>query len=139
LRSGCDVALANKEVLVVAGELVVQEAQRAGARLWPLDSEHVAIAQCLRGERSAALQRIVLTASGGPFRTLDREQMRRAGPRAALAHPNWTMGPKITIDSATLMNKGFEMIEARWLFDVPEEQLDVVIHRESIIHSLVEF
>jgi 1-deoxy-D-xylulose-5-phosphate reductoisomerase len=139
LAAGTDVALANKEVLVVAGALVCAAAQRSGARLVPLDSEHVAIAQCLSGEPAEALERIVLTASGGPFRLASREQLARARPADALAHPNWTMGAKITIDSATLMNKGFEMIEARWLFDVTENQLDVIVHPESIIHSLVVF
>jgi 1-deoxy-D-xylulose-5-phosphate reductoisomerase len=139
LERGCDVALANKEVLVVAGDLVVRSAARHGARLLPLDSEHVAIAQCLNGERRSDVARLVLTASGGPFRRATREQMAAATPQAALAHPNWAMGPKITIDCATLMNKGFEMIEARWLFDVPEAQLDVIVHPESVIHSFVEF
>jgi 1-deoxy-D-xylulose-5-phosphate reductoisomerase len=139
LERGSDVALANKEVLVMAGELVNRCAARSGARLWPLDSEHVAVHQCLRGERLSEVHRIVLTASGGPFRRATHEQLRAVTPAQALAHPNWSMGPKITIDSATLMNKGFEMIEARWLFDVDESDLDVVVHAESIIHSLVAF
>jgi len=139
LRAGSDVALANKEVLVMAGELVLREARRSGARLLPLDSEHVAIAQCLAGSAAESVRRIVLTASGGPFREASRTQLQRATTADALAHPNWAMGPKITVDSATLMNKGFEWIEARWLFDVPPATIDVVIHPESIVHSLVEF
>ncbi len=139
LRAGTDIALANKEVLVMAGELILREAREHGARLIPLDSEHVAIHQCLAGSPRAALRKVTLTASGGPFRTASVEQMARATPVEALAHPNWEMGPKITIDSATLMNKGFEVIEARWLFDLDPEQIEVVIHPESVIHSLVEF
>jgi len=139
LRAGSDVALANKEVLVMAGERVLAEARRHGVRLLPLDSEHVAIAQCLAADARPALRRIVLTASGGPFRTWSQEQLHTAKPADALAHPNWDMGAKITIDSATLMNKGFEWIEARWLFDVPPEQIQVLVHPESIVHSLVEF
>ena len=132
-------ALANKEVLVTAGPLVVAEARRSGAALWPLDSEHVAIAQCLAGHPRDAVKKIWLTASGGPFRCASLAEMRRAGPEQALAHPNWEMGRKITIDSATLMNKGFEVIEAHWLFDLPPEQIGVLVHPESIVHSLVEF
>ena len=139
LEAGCDVALANKEVLVMAGELVLRQARRSGARLLPLDSEHVALAQCLRGQDRGGLRRVMLTASGGPFRRTPRDELARATPALALAHPNWTMGPKISIDSATLMNKGFECIEARWLFDLAPEQIDVVIHPESIIHSLAEY
>ena len=139
LRAGTDIALANKEVLVMAGELVLGEARRHGAQLIPLDSEHVAIHQCLAGQPRAALRKVTLTASGGPFRTASAEELARAAPAAALDHPNWDMGPKITIDSATLMNKGFEVIEARWLFDLEPERIDVVIHPESIVHSLVEF
>ena len=139
LREGTDVALANKEVLVVAGELVVAEAQRSGAHILPLDSEHVAIHQCLAGHSRADLKRVLLTASGGPFLHATTEEMAAATPEQALAHPNWEMGRKISIDSATLMNKGFELIEARWLFDLEPEQMEVVIHPESIIHSLVEY
>jgi 1-deoxy-D-xylulose-5-phosphate reductoisomerase len=139
LRRGADVALANKEVLVMAGALVVQEARKSGARLLPLDSEHVAIHQCLAGHAQRGLRRLVLTASGGPFRTWTRERMAAATPAQALAHPNWEMGPKISVDSATLMNKGLEVIEARWLFDVEPARIEVVIHPESIVHSLVEF
>ena len=139
LRAGSDIALANKEVLVMAGQLVMAQAREHGARLIPLDSEHVAIHQCLAGHPREALRRVTLTASGGPFRTATPEELARARPAEALLHPNWEMGPKITIDSATLMNKGFEVIEARWLFDLEPDQIDVVIHPESVIHSLVEF
>ena len=140
LRAGCDVALANKEVLVMAGELVLAEARRHGASLIPLDSEHVAIHQCLAGHPREAVRRVTLTASGGPFRTVtERSVLERVTPEQALAHPNWNMGPKITIDSATLINKGFEVIEARWLFELEPAEIDVVIHPESIVHSLVEF
>jgi 1-deoxy-D-xylulose-5-phosphate reductoisomerase len=139
LRRGSDVALANKEVLVTAGPLVIEEARRAGATIVPLDSEHVAIHQCLAGQPREALKKVVLTASGGPFREATPEEMESATPEQALAHPNWDMGSKITIDSATLLNKGFEVIEARWLFDLDPECIDVVIHPESIVHSFVEF
>jgi 1-deoxy-D-xylulose-5-phosphate reductoisomerase len=139
LQQGTDVALANKEVLVVAGELVLAEARRFGARILPLDSEHVAIHQCLAGHSRVDLKRVLLTASGGPFLTATAEELAAATREQALAHPNWEMGPKITIDSATLMNKGFELIEARWLFDLEPERIGVIIHRESIIHSLVEY
>ena len=139
LAAGRDLALANKEVLVMAGELVLREARRHGARLTPLDSEHVAIHQCLAGQPREALRKVTLTASGGPFRTASRAELEAATPEQALAHPNWNMGPKITVDSATLMNKGFEVIEARWLFELEPERIGVVIHPESIVHSLVEF
>ena len=139
LRLGRDVALANKEVLVTGGPLVLEEARRSGARLLPLDSEHVAIAQCLAGHAAKGVRKIWLTASGGPFRKASAEALAAATPEQALAHPNWDMGAKITIDSATLMNKGFEVIEARWLFDLPVERIGVLVHPESIIHSLVEF
>jgi len=139
LRGGTDVALANKEVLVMAGELVLAEARRYGAQIRPLDSEHVAIHQCLAGHAASSVRRVVLTASGGPFRGATLEELARATPEDALAHPNWEMGSKITIDSATLMNKGFEVMEARWLFDLEPERIDVLIHPESIVHSLVEF
>ena len=139
LRRGTDVALANKEVLVTGGALVLDEARKSGAKLLPLDSEHVAIAQCLAGHPQAAVRKIWLTASGGPFRNADAAALASASPAAALAHPNWEMGAKITIDSATLMNKGFEVIEARWLFDLEPERIGVLVHRESIIHSLVEY
>ncbi|MFQ5696815.1 MAG: 1-deoxy-D-xylulose-5-phosphate reductoisomerase [Myxococcota bacterium] len=139
LACGRDVALANKEVLVMAGPLVLSCARAHGARLVPLDSEHVAIHKCLAGHPTDGVARLWLTASGGPFRTWSPERIRAATREEALAHPNWDMGPKITIDSATLMNKGFEVIEARWLFDVPAPQISVVIHPESVIHSLVEY
>ncbi len=139
VEAGKDVALANKESLVIAGELVTAAARRSGARLFPVDSEHSAIWQCLLGEARGHIRRLILTASGGPFRTWSQERMRRVGVEEALAHPTWRMGPKITIDSATLMNKGLEVIEARWLFDVGFDQIEVVVHPESIVHSLVEF
>ena len=138
IRAGRDVALANKEVLVMAGALVLREVQARGVRLLPVDSEHSAIFQALAGQRREDLRRIVLTASGGPFRTWPAERIAAATIEEALAHPNWSMGPKITIDSATLMNKGLEVIEARWLFDVPPAQVDVVVHPQSVVHSLVE-
>jgi len=139
LLAGKDVALANKESLVIAGDLVIKAAARTGATLYPVDSEHSAIWQCLFGEQSASVRRLVLTASGGPFRTMPRAQMERVTVEGALAHPTWRMGPKITIDSATLMNKGLEAIEAHRLFDIPLDRVDVVVHPESIVHSLVEF
>ncbi len=138
LRAGKDVALANKEVLVMAGELVMAEAHRHKRQIRPIDSEHSAIWQCLWGERPEALGRIILTASGGAFCDLTIEELERVTPQEALRHPTWRMGDKITVDSATLMNKGMETIEARWLFDLPLDRIDVVLHRESIVHSLVE-
>jgi len=139
IRAGRDVALANKEVLVTAGALVLREVQAHGVTLLPVDSEHSAIFQCLAGQRSEDVARLILTASGGPFRTWDAARIARATLEEALDHPNWDMGPKITIDSATLMNKGLEVIEARWLFDMPPERVDVVVHPQSIIHSMVEY
>jgi 1-deoxy-D-xylulose-5-phosphate reductoisomerase len=139
IRAGRDVALANKEVLVTAGALVMREVRARGVSLLPVDSEHSAIFQALHGEPRANLRRLLLTASGGPFRTWSEARIARATVAEALDHPNWEMGPKITIDSATLMNKGLEVIEARWLFDVPPERVDVVVHPQSIVHSLVEF
>jgi len=139
VRAGRDVALANKEVLVMAGALVLREVRRAGVRLLPVDSEHSAVFQALEGQRREDLARIVLTASGGPFRAWPAERIARATVEEALAHPNWDMGPKITVDSATLTNKALEVIEARWLFDVEPERIDVVVHPQSIVHSLVEF
>ncbi len=138
IRAGRDIALANKEVMVMAGALVLREVRRAGVALLPVDSEHSAIFQALAGQRPEDLARIILTASGGPFRTWSAERIADATIEEALAHPNWDMGPKITIDSASLMNKGLEVIEARWLFDVPPDRIDVVVHPQSIIHSLVE-
>ena len=139
IRTGKDIALANKETLVMAGHLVMQEAQRAGVPILPVDSEHSAIWQCLRGEQISQVKRLLLTASGGPFRRASLEQIRSVTVEEALAHPTWRMGPKITIDSATLMNKGLEVLEAHWLFHIPYEHIDVVVHPESIIHSMVEF
>ncbi len=139
LRAGRDVALANKEVLVMAGALVLREVRAHGVALLPVDSEHSAIFQALAAEPRENVKRLILTASGGPFRTWSADRIARASVDEALKHPNWNMGRKITIDSATLMNKGLEVIEARWLFDVPPERVDVVVHPQSIIHSLVEF
>lgn len=139
LELGRDVALANKEVLVTGGPLVLELARRTGAKVLPIDSEHVAIAQCIAGHPRDSVRKIWLTASGGPFRRASAEAIGAATPDQALKHPNWDMGAKITIDSATLMNKGFEVIEARWLFDLPVAQIGVLVHPESIIHSLVEF
>lgn len=138
IRAGRSIALANKEVLVMAGALVLREVRAHGVALLPIDSEHSAIFQVLAGQRREDLARIVLTASGGPFRTWPAERMAAASVQEALRHPNWSMGPKITIDSATLMNKGLELIEARWLFDAAPDQLDVVVHPQSIVHSLIE-
>jgi len=138
VRAGKEVALANKESLVMAGSIITSEAKRSGARILPVDSEHSAIWQCLAGEPQPPA-RIILTASGGPFRSYAPEQLATVTAAEALAHPSWQMGPKVTIDSATLMNKGLEVIEARWLFDVPFDRIDVVIHPQSVIHSMVEF
>jgi 1-deoxy-D-xylulose-5-phosphate reductoisomerase len=139
IEAGVDIALANKEVLVMAGELVMKRVHEKGVRLIPIDSEHSALYQCMRGEDSTRIRRIILTASGGPFLKRDVRTFPDITMEEALAHPNWVMGQKVTIDSATLMNKGLEIIEARWLFNVRPEQIDVVIHPQSIIHSMVEF
>ncbi len=139
LKAGKKIALANKETMVVAGELVNQLALKYNARIIPVDSEHSAIFQCLSGEFDNAIEKIILTASGGPFRTWSMAELAKATSAQALKHPNWTMGAKITIDSASLMNKGFEVIEAKWLFDVPASKIDVVVHPQSIIHSMVQF
>lgn len=139
VQQGKNLALANKEVLVAAGELVMAEAQRQGKAVLPVDSEHNAIHQCLRAGERREVKKLVLTASGGPFRKTPVEQLKDVTPEQALAHPNWKMGKRITTDSATLMNKGFEVIEARWLFAMRPEQIDVVIHPQSTIHSMVEF
>ncbi len=139
VRSGKTLALANKETLVAAGPLVMGEVARCGACIYPVDSEHSAIFQCLQGAQGNPVERIHLTASGGPFRGWPKEQIAKARKDQALRHPNWSMGAKITIDSATLMNKGFEVIEAKWLFDVPARRIHVVVHPESVIHSMVEF
>lgn len=139
ISAGKTIALANKETLVMAGHVVTEAARRHGVAILPVDSEHSAIWQCLHGEENNSIRRLILTASGGPFRTTPLEQLRDVSVEQAMAHPTWRMGPKITIDSATLMNKGLEVIEAHWLFDIPYEQIDVVVHPESIIHSMVEF
>src|SRR5579884_2147577 len=139
IAAGKTIALANKETLVMAGHLVMREVQRAGVTIHPVDSEHSAIWQSLRGEKTAEVNHLLITASGGPFRRATVEQMRSVTVEQALAHPTWQMGPKITIDSATLMNKGLEVIEAHWLFDIPYERIEVVVQPESIIHSMVEF
>ena len=139
IKAGKTIALANKETLVMAGHLVMQAARAAGVSILPVDSEHSAIWQCLRGENTAEVSRLILTASGGPFRRATLDQLRSVTVEQALAHPTWRMGPKITIDSATLMNKGLEVLEAHWLFGIPYERIDVVVHPESIIHSMVEF
>jgi 1-deoxy-D-xylulose-5-phosphate reductoisomerase len=133
------IALANKETLVTAGHIVMEEAKNHGVSILPVDSEHSAIFQCLQGEKEKNIERLVLTASGGSFRDRTREQLKGVSVDEALNHPNWSMGAKITIDSATMMNKGLEVIEAHWLFHLPYEQIDVILHRESIIHSMVEF
>ncbi len=138
LRAGRNIALANKESLVSAGEMLTREAKKSGARILPVDSEHSAIWQCLSGEHQEAA-RIILTASGGPFRQSSLEQMAEVTAAQALQHPSWQMGQKVTIDSATLMNKGLEVIEAHWLFTMPYDRVDVLIHPQSIIHSMVEF
>ena len=139
VKLGKTVALSNKEVLVAAGELVMAAAKKAGREVLPVDSEHNAVHQCLRGGTQGEVRRLVLTASGGPFRNTPLASLETVSPEQALAHPNWKMGNRITIDSATMMNKGFEVIEARWLFGVRPEQIDVVIHPQSTIHSMVEF
>src|SRR5215216_6325640 len=137
LEAGKRVALANKETLVIAGELMTRAAARSGAELLPVDSEHNALHQCLRGERRAEVRRLVLTASGGPFRTRTRREMEAATVAEAMRHPTWTMGAKITIDSATLMNKGLEVIEAHHLFDLPYDRIEVVVHPQSSVHAMV--
>ena len=139
IRSKKHIALANKEPMVMAGQLMQEEARHAGVRIFPVDSEHSAIFQSLEGHRIKDVRRLILTASGGALWNLPKEALSDVTPERALQHPNWKMGAKITIDSATLMNKGLEVVEARWLFDIPESRIDVLIHRESIIHSLVEY
>lgn len=139
IERGMHLAVASKEILVMAGEAVTDGAKRKGVNILPVDSEHNAIFQCLEGHRHSDVQRILLTASGGPFRTLPAEQLPHVTVAQALKHPTWSMGRKITIDSATLFNKGLEMIEAKWLFDVPMEKIEVVVHPQSIVHSMVEF
>ena len=140
VRSGKPVALANKETLVAGGALVMKEAKERGVPILPVDSEHSAIFQCLQGcPGPGAVRKLVLTASGGPFFGKKREELKDVTPEQALRHPNWAMGPKVTIDSATMMNKGLEIMEAGWLFSMPQEQIDVVVHRESVVHSLIEY
>jgi 1-deoxy-D-xylulose-5-phosphate reductoisomerase len=139
IDAGKTIALANKETLVVAGELVTQRAKEKGVNIYPVDSEHSAIFQCLVGEFHNPIEKIYLTASGGPFRGWTTEQLKTVKKEQALKHPNWTMGAKITIDSASLMNKGLEVIEAKWLFGLKNEQIDVIVHPQSIVHSLVQF
>jgi 1-deoxy-D-xylulose-5-phosphate reductoisomerase len=139
IRNSKDIALANKESLVVAGELISEQLKNSRSKITPIDSEHSAILQCIRGESFNKISRITLTASGGPFLNYPEDRLKDVTVEQALAHPNWKMGKKITIDSATLMNKGFEIIEGRWLFDMPAEKIDVIIHPQSIVHSFVEF
>ncbi|MSQ77810.1 MAG: 1-deoxy-D-xylulose-5-phosphate reductoisomerase [Nitrospiraceae bacterium] len=139
IRSDKHVALANKEPMVMAGQLMQEEAHKHGVRIFPVDSEHSAIFQSMEGHRREDIRRLILTASGGPLWNTPREQMREVKPEQALQHPNWKMGAKITIDSATMMNKGLEVVEARWLFDMPIAQIEVLVHRESVIHSMVEY
>jgi len=139
IRAGKKVALANKEVLVMAGEIVMAEARKHGVEIYPVDSEHSAIWQCLAGETQESINQIILTASGGPFRHMSLDELSKVTAEDALKHPTWQMGKKVTIDSATLMNKGMEVIEARWLFDIPVDKIKVLIHPESVIHSMVEF
>src|SRR5262245_54366988 len=139
IRAGKDIAVASKEILVMAGEIVMNEARKYGVRVLAVDSEHSAIFQCLDGKPSGSVRKLWLTASGGPFRTTPKEEFELITVERALKHPSWVMGRKITIDSATLFNKGLEMIEARWLFDIEMARVDVVVHPQSVIHSMVEF
>ena len=139
IRAGKKIALASKEALVMAGDLVMAEAKKQGTQILPVDSEHSALFQCMEGKKHEDVSKLLLTASGGAFREWNTEQMKKATLEDALAHPTWNMGVKVTVDSATLMNKALEIIEAHWLFDMPGENIDVVIHHQSIIHSLVEF
>jgi 1-deoxy-D-xylulose-5-phosphate reductoisomerase len=139
INKGKDIALANKETLVAAGEIVMQAAREKNVNIIPVDSEHSAIFQCLRGESKKEIKKIILTASGGSFRDFSRDELKNVTKEQALLHPNWAMGEKITIDSATMMNKGLEVIEAKWLFDLEVDQISTILHRESTIHSMVEF
>ena len=139
ISAGLDIALANKETLVAGGSLVMEQAAKKGVRIYPVDSEHSAIFQCLQGNRREQLHKIILTASGGPFFGKTRQELEHVTVADALNHPNWSMGNKITIDSATLMNKGLEFIEAKWLFDLTPEQIEIVVHRQSVLHSAVEY
>ncbi len=139
IGAGKKIALANKETLVVAGDLITRLLKSSASVLYPVDSEHGAFYQCLVGERHQDINKLILTASGGPFRTFSKEKLADVTAADALKHPNWSMGAKITIDSATMMNKGFEMIEAKWLYDVPQHDIEIVVHPQSIVHSMVEF
>lgn len=139
INEGKEIALANKETLVVGGSIITPLVKKHSSKLLPVDSEHSAIFQCLNGEKQSQARKILLTASGGPFRTFTAEMMKDVTPEQALKHPNWTMGAKVTIDSASMMNKGFEMIEARWLFDCPPDCIEILVHPQSIVHSMVEF
>lgn len=139
IESGKDIALANKETLVVAGELVSRMVRESGVKMLPVDSEHSAIYQCMVGEDPASVSKLIITASGGPFRTCSAAELQNVTVRDALRHPNWNMGAKITIDSATMLNKAFEIIEARWLFDIPADRIEAVVHPQSIVHSMVQF
>ncbi len=139
IRAGKEIALANKETLVVAGELVTSLLKESPVKVIPVDSEHSAIYQCLVGEDPATVSKLIITASGGPFRTWERDRIQTVTAQQALRHPKWNMGAKITIDSATMLNKAFEIIEARWLFDIAPERIEAVVHPQSIVHSMVEF
>jgi 1-deoxy-D-xylulose-5-phosphate reductoisomerase len=139
IRAGKNIALANKETMVMAGPLVMEEAKRRGVAVLPVDSEHSAILQCLQGHARDDVRRVILTASGGPFKDFSHEEMEKVTPEQALKHPNWNMGPKITVDSATLMNKGLELIEAKWLFKLDIHQIHILIHPQSVVHSMVEY
>ncbi|MBO6102943.1 MAG: 1-deoxy-D-xylulose-5-phosphate reductoisomerase [Opitutales bacterium] len=139
IKLGKDIALANKEILVMAGKFMMAEAKKRGVKMLPLDSEHNAVFQCVRGERKQDIQNLIITASGGMFRDYTYEQMKSIKPADAMRHPNWDMGVKVTIDSSTLANKGLEVIEAKWLFDVSPDDIEVVVHRQSIVHSMVRF
>lgn len=139
IRAGKDIALANKETLVVAGEMITQMLAESRSKIYPVDSEHSAIYQCLVGEDRSTVDKLIITASGGPFRSLPAEQLSMVTVEDALRHPNWSMGAKITIDSATMMNKAFEIIEARWLFGIPSDRIEAVVHPQSIVHSMVQF
>ena len=139
IEAGKDIAFANKETLVVGGQLVMDAVKRRGVKLLPVDSEHSAVFQCIQGSAGNEIRRLILTASGGPFRGYSAEQLKNVTLEQALAHPNWSMGKKITVDSATMMNKGLEVIEAKWLFDIPAEKIQIVVHPQSILHSAVEY
>lgn len=139
VKLGIDIALANKETLVTAGQIIMEEARKSGSKILPVDSEHSAIFQCIMGNKNKEIEKIILTASGGAFLDKEIDELKKVKPKDALKHPNWDMGKKITIDSATMMNKGLEVIEAKWLFNMSSEDIDVLIHRESIIHSMVQF